>query len=124
MGDFRVFAQTARLRETSPTLDRGDVRADQGRPTSFSNLLTNPSFEADLSGWTVAPAGAIGVANPPAYGGAKYFSSSNNPTTSVEQTIDLISKGSFQVKLITRNCRLALELASVLGQKNRLMKGR
>ncbi len=65
MGDFRVFAQTARLRETSPTLDRGEcelIKVDQ-----LASITCWPILALNGSKWlTVAPAGAIGIANPPA----------------------------------------------------------
>ena len=46
--DYRIFDQVARLRFTSPTIDAGDPRSDQGLPPYYNNLLTNPGFESGI----------------------------------------------------------------------------
>ena len=48
--DYRIFDQVARLRFTSPTIDAGDPRSDQGLPPYYNNLLTNPGFESGITG--------------------------------------------------------------------------
>ncbi len=90
LGDYRVFAPTARLNFTSPTVDAGDLLADQARGPGFQNLLSNPSFESGVTGWTVAPTTA-NIGDTDAYDGAAYFRAGTSLTTGLEQTVDLVA---------------------------------
>ena len=93
LGDFRVFDLTARLDFTSPSVDIADRTTDQSRASDFVNLLSNPSFETGLTGWTATPSGTTATTNPVAYDGTSYFSAASNPTTTIQQTVDLITAG-------------------------------
>ena len=93
LGDFRVFDLTARQRRTSPSVDAGDFRTDQGLPVGTVNLLSNPSFEVGLNGWSVSPSGTTKTASPGPFDGANYFAADSNPTTTLTQTVDLIAAG-------------------------------
>ncbi|MEQ1829659.1 MAG: right-handed parallel beta-helix repeat-containing protein, partial [Pirellula sp.] len=93
-GDFRLHPQVAGQRFTSPTIDGGDPKTDLALPGTFTNLLTNPSFESGLTGWTALPNGEI-QSLPPSpipFDGATYFKAGGNPTTSLEQIVNLSSQ--------------------------------
>ncbi len=93
LGDFRIFDLIARQRRTSPTIDAADPRTDQGQPPTAVNLLTNPSFEAGLSGWTATPSGITKSATPAPFDGGNYFAADSNATTTLTQTVDLVAAG-------------------------------
>ena len=93
-GDFRLHPQVAGQRFTSPTIDGGDPKTDLALPNSYTNLLNNPSFESGLAGWTALPNGEIQTqpAFPIPFDGATYFKAGSNPTTSLEQVVNLSTK--------------------------------
>jgi uncharacterized repeat protein (TIGR01451 family) len=93
LDDYRVFDQSALLRLSSPTIDAGDPRADQGVPAFEQNLLTNPGFELGLTGWTANPSGTIQSSNPAPWDGNNYFTGGTNPDTILTQTVDLTAAG-------------------------------
>ena len=62
--DYRVFAVTAGRRWSSPTIDAGDPRTDQGMPPEYRNLLFNPDFEYGLTGWDANAGAAVRIAGP------------------------------------------------------------
>lgn len=49
--DYRIFAEVAGQRFSSPTVDAGDPRTDQALKPNSKNLLLNPSFENGVSNW-------------------------------------------------------------------------
>ena len=91
--DYRIFDPVSRLRFTSPTIDAGDPRSDQGLPPYYNNLLTNPGFESGLTGWSATPSGGTRTSSPAPWEGSSYFFPQSNAVTSVEQTVDLLAKG-------------------------------
>ena len=91
--DFRVFTTTARQRLSSPTVDRADVLNDLALPPGYSNLLTNASFESELTGWTATPSGLADASGPAPFDGATYFNAGPNPTTTLTQTVNLLAAG-------------------------------
>ena len=66
LGDFRGFDQLAGQRFSSPTIAAGNPLLDSGPVAGASglsqapNLLTNPGFEAGLTGWTATPSVSAG----------------------------------------------------------------
>ena len=92
--DYRVFGLAAQLRATSPTLDRGDARADVGVRPEQVNLLSNPGFESGLAGWNTTTGSATRTSAPGAFEGTSYFAP---PTTAAsafaEQRVDLVAAG-------------------------------
>ncbi|MEQ1826762.1 MAG: right-handed parallel beta-helix repeat-containing protein, partial [Pirellula sp.] len=93
LDDYRIHDQWARQRRSSPTLDAGSPITDLALPASYPNLLTNPGFESGLSGWTAAPSGAIRLNTPSPFEGTQYFGSDSNATTTLSQTVDLLTLG-------------------------------
>ncbi len=89
LGDLRVFPAAAGLRQTSPTIATGDPAMDVGLPGSYQNLLSNPSFESGVSGWTVNVGGATASTNPTAFDGSNYFYSGAVASGFAQQTISL-----------------------------------
>jgi hypothetical protein len=91
--DYRILPPVAQLRHTSPTVDAGDARADNGVPPGYVNRLANAGFEADLANWVANAGAAIRSTGPVAYEGGKYFSAGNVEEGFVQQTIDLLGAG-------------------------------
>jgi hypothetical protein len=106
LDDFRVFDETARQRFSSPTIDLGDPRSDQGLPASFQNLLVNAGFESGLAGWTALPSGATQTANPHPWSGSSYFFAGPSPVTTLDQTVDLIAAGVNTAAIDSQNLSL------------------
>jgi hypothetical protein len=93
LDDYRIFDETARQRFSSPTIDAGDPLTDQALPSTYHNLLTNPSFESGLTAWTASPSGGTQSSNPAPWDGSKYFFAGSNAVTSVSQTVNLTTSG-------------------------------
>lgn len=92
--DYRVFGLAAQLRATSPTLDRGDARADVGARTELVNLLANPGFESGLGGWNVTTGSTTRSSAPAAFEGASYFAPPSGAASAfAEQRVDLVAAG-------------------------------
>ncbi|MCP3988946.1 MAG: hypothetical protein GY724_07720, partial [Actinomycetia bacterium] len=91
--DFRVQGLTAGLRFTSPSIDSGDPRTDQSIPADYANLLTNPDFESDLTGWTTNVGASLRSATPVAHSGSQYFFAGNVEEGFAEQSVDLLAAG-------------------------------
>ncbi len=91
--DYRILDQVASQRRTSPTIDAGNPLIDLSLPSSYNNLLTNPSFESDFNNWTVTPSASIRTSGPAPFDGAKYVSGDANPTSTIRQDIDLLTRG-------------------------------
>ncbi|MEY3231156.1 MAG: Bifunctional hemolysin/adenylate cyclase precursor, partial [Planctomycetota bacterium] len=92
-GNYQVFDIVAGRRFSSPTVDMGDVTADQGVPVDRVNLLQNPSFESGLSSWTVNLGSSVRTASPAPHAGSGYFQAGNDAAGFAEQTINLLSAG-------------------------------
>ena len=89
--DFRLLPVAAGLRFTSPGIDDGDTRADQGVPADYVNLLTNPGFESDLAGWTqVNINGTVVTTAPGAHEGTKFYKPGTTEEGYIEQVVDLL----------------------------------
>ena len=89
LGDFRVFSAAAGLRPTSPTIATGDPALDLALPSAYHNLLTNPSFESGVTGWSVNVGGGTQSSNPTAFDGSSYFYSGAVASGFAQQTISL-----------------------------------
>ncbi len=106
LDDYRVYDQVARQRFTSPTIDAGNPLIDLALPTTQVNLLSNPGFENGLTGWNVAPSGATQSANPAPFAGTNYFNGGANPTTTLTQSINLLTSGFTASQLDTQDLAL------------------
>ena len=93
LGDLRVFPAAGGLRSTSPTVAAGNPATDLALPTSYQNLLTNPSFESGVSGWTVSVGGTTQSGNPVAFDGTSYFFAGSVASGFAQQTISLTAAG-------------------------------
>ena len=91
--DYQLWNLVGGLRKTNPSIDGADPRNDVGVPPSFTNLLTNPSFESGTTGWTTNVQGTAGAPNGSAFDGAAYFVPGTVATGVAEQTIDLLAAG-------------------------------
>ncbi|HZZ44157.1 MAG TPA: right-handed parallel beta-helix repeat-containing protein [Tepidisphaeraceae bacterium] len=91
--DFAVFPAAAGLRPTSPTVGTGDPNTDLALPVGYTNLLTNPSFESGVAGWTVNPGGSTITSNPAAFDGSFSFYPGSVATGFAQQTLSLLSAG-------------------------------
>ncbi len=101
--DFQLWNLTAGLRRTNPSVDGADPRMDVGVPLSFDNLLTNPSFEAGVSGWTTNVQGTAGTPDSAPFDGAAFFVPGAVATGVAEQTIDLTAAGFTPAQLDSQN---------------------
>ncbi len=92
--DYRVFGLAAQLRGSSPTLDRGDARADVGVRAEQVNLLSNAGFESGLAGWNVTTGSVPRSSAPGAFEGASYFAPPSIAASAfAEQRVDLVAAG-------------------------------
>ncbi|HEY6565864.1 MAG TPA: right-handed parallel beta-helix repeat-containing protein, partial [Pirellulaceae bacterium] len=91
--DYRTLDLIGGLRHTSPSIDAADPRNDVGTPTSYVNLLANPSFESGTSGWMTNVLGTAGAPNAIPFQGAAYSVPGAVATGVAEQTINLLSAG-------------------------------
>ncbi|MEQ1825678.1 MAG: right-handed parallel beta-helix repeat-containing protein [Pirellula sp.] len=105
--DYRIFNQVARQRLTSPSIDAGNPVIDVGRPGDVANLLSNPSFESGLSGWTSSPNAIIKTSNPVAFDGTNYAAGGTGSVTTLAQTINLLSAGFTASQLDTEDLSLS-----------------
>ncbi len=91
--DYQLWNLVGGLRKTNPSIDGADPRSDVGVPPSFTNLLTNPSFELGISGWTTNVQGTAGAPNGSAFDGTAYFVPGTVATGVASQTVDLVAAG-------------------------------
>ncbi len=94
-GDLSVFPVVDGQRASSPTVGLGDPIADQGLPAGSPNLLTNPSFESGLTGWTTNP-GSSATSSAPAgapFDGSSVFYAGSVADGSALQTVNLLAAG-------------------------------
>ncbi len=91
--DYRVFDMVAGQRFSSPTVDSADPLTDEGLPASYTNLLTNPGFEAGVTGWNVDVGAATRSSNPAPFSGGSYFFAGQNPQGFAQQTVNLQAAG-------------------------------
>jgi len=63
-----------------------------------TNLLTNPGFELNLSGWST-DYGSIRTSNPLPHGGMNYLMGGNRTTSYTSQNIDLLAAGFTETQL-------------------------
>jgi hypothetical protein len=103
MDDFRVFDPWAGQRLGSPTIDTGDPRIDLALPSSYQNLLTNPSFESGLAGWTTNLTAMARTGSPDPFDGGAYFAAQTDEVGFAEQTVNLISAGLIPAQLDSRD---------------------
>ena len=89
LNDFTVYPAVAGVRSTSPTISAGDPATDLALPASDQNLLTNPSFENGVAGWTVSTGGTTQSNNPVAFDGLDYFFSGSVASGFAQQTVSL-----------------------------------
>src|SRR5581483_4450974 len=82
--DYRIVAQLAGQRFSSPTSDAGDILSDNAVSRSTTNLLVNPSFETTLSGWNTNIGASI-AGSGGAWAGSTYFSAGAVTTGFAEQ---------------------------------------
>ena len=91
--DYQLWNLVGGLRKTNPSIDGADPRNDVGVPPSSTNLLTNPSFESGVTGWTTNVQGTAGAPNGSAFDGVAYFVPGTVAAGVAEQTIDLLAAG-------------------------------
>jgi parallel beta-helix repeat protein len=89
LGDFRVLTAAAGVRSSSPTIGTGDPAIDLGVPAGDSNLLTDPSFESGLTGWTASAGAGTLSSSPSAFDGSSYFYAGAVGSGFVQQTVTL-----------------------------------
>ncbi len=106
LDDYRIFDWTAGQRFSSPTIDSGDARSDQGRLATYHNLLVNGGFEAGLTGWIASPSGATRYTAPAPWEGTQYFFASTNPVTTLDQRVDLVAAGVLPSEIDTKSLAL------------------
>lgn len=99
--DYRIKDLVGGQRFSSPSIAMGNPLIDSGRSVTdanqsnplpghdVQNLLTNPSFELGLTGWSSGASAGVKSANPTAYDGDGYFSAGQIVVGSVSQTVDL-----------------------------------
>lgn len=87
-GRFGLLGQAAGRRGTNLPVDAGIPALDLGVDTSL-NLLTNPGFEVDLSGWTVSSGASAGSGVLTAFEGETYLDAGSESMGFAEQTVDL-----------------------------------
>jgi parallel beta-helix repeat protein len=92
-GQLQVIDLVARQRFSSPTIDFSDPLLDQSLFTGAVNLLTNPGFEAGLSGWTTTATVSTGELLGPAFEGTKHLTAGETAFGEAKQTIDLLGAG-------------------------------
>ncbi|MEQ1828011.1 MAG: right-handed parallel beta-helix repeat-containing protein, partial [Pirellula sp.] len=102
-GDYRQASMVGGLGSTSPGVDGADPRNDVVVPATYVNLLTNPSFESGISGWTINVQGTAGAPNSTPFHGAAYFVPGTVATGVAEQTINLLAAGLSSVQLDSQN---------------------
>ena len=93
LNDFQVVNVFAGLRSSSPTINAADPITDEALPASSQNLLSNPGFEAGLTGWTALPSGSTQSANPAPWQGSSYFFAGVNAVVTLDQTVNLTASG-------------------------------
>ena len=92
--DYRVFDMAAGQRATSLTVDAGASFIDRALPLAGpANLLTNPSFEAGLAGWTTNPEAVTNNTWSTPYDAGHYFHGGPVAVASAEQTLSLLQAG-------------------------------
>ncbi len=69
--------------------------------------MTNPSFEGNLNGWTATPSGQATTQGVPAFDGSTYFFAASNPTTTLTQTVNLLTAGYTAAQLDSRRLQAA-----------------
>jgi hypothetical protein len=105
--DFRIFAQAAGQRFTSPTVNAADPLTDQGLPSSYRNLLVNADFDSNLLGWNTSAGASTRTTSPAPFTGAGYFFGGNIGAAFAEQTVDLIAAGYTADQLDSNALRVA-----------------
>ncbi len=108
LGDLRVFPAAGGLRYTSPTVATGDPASDLALPTSYQNLITNPSFELGVTGWTVNVGGTTQSSSPAAFDGSSYFFAGSVASGFAQQTISLTAAGYTTAQLDAQNLNISV----------------
>ena len=106
MDDYRIDPLLAGLGLTSPTVNAGNPLTDEGLPTTYQNLLTDPGFESGLTGWTATPSGGTQSSNPAPWEGNNYFFAGANAVTTLTQTVNLTSSGFTAAQIDSDNLSL------------------
>ena len=101
-----MFGQVAGWRGASPSVDAGDPRNDRAVDPSLQNLLTNPSFEPDLAGWTTNVSASSSPVVFHAYAGTRVFNAGIDPEGFAQQKVDLQSAGFTALQLDSGNLTL------------------
>ncbi len=106
-GDYTVFAPSAGLRLTSPTIDSADPLSvlDWNRLTT--NRLANPGFESGLASWSTNVGAGVRTSSPLSYGGVNYFGPGNDSAGFTQQTLTLASLGTTPVEVDSRDLTVA-----------------
>jgi len=81
------------IRSTSPASGTADPAMDIDLPSSYQNLLQNPSFENGVTDWSVNTGGGTASGTPPAFDGTSYFYAGAVATGFAQQTVSLTGSG-------------------------------
>ncbi|HVT30147.1 MAG TPA: right-handed parallel beta-helix repeat-containing protein, partial [Lacipirellulaceae bacterium] len=102
LDDYRTADLSAGLRLTNPAIDAGDPLTDLALSLAPANLLTNPSFEDGLTGWS-ANVGASATPASTVFDGTQIFTAGTVVSGFVEQTVNLLTSGFTASDLDSRN---------------------
>jgi parallel beta-helix repeat protein len=91
--DFRVLPVVNGQRTSSPVSGAADPETDLGLPAGYQNLLSNPSFESGLSGWTTDTSATTQTTSPAPFDGLAYFTAGQVSSGFAQQTISLTAAG-------------------------------
>ncbi len=99
--DYRVFPQVGGLRASSPTSAAGDPLSDRGTTRTTPNLLSNASFDSNLSGWSTGVGATVKTTSPAPFEGAGYYFGNTAQVAFIEQVVTLTNSGLSTTQLDT-----------------------